>query len=80
MTMTLDDFRQVISEICRIPLEQIKEDSMFRDHLGVDSLTMVNLLLEIADRYGLELGVIQSHEDVQSVGSLYRKFLGGETG
>lgn len=73
----LDDFRRVVSEICKVPLDQIQERSTFRDDLGMDSLSMVNLIVEISERYGLELGMIQSFEDIQTIGNMYRTFFKG---
>lgn len=72
--MGLDDFRKVVSEISKVPLEKVQEHSSFRDALGIDSLTMLNLIIEISERYGLELGTIQSFEDIQNVGNMYRTF------
>jgi acyl carrier protein len=70
----LDDFRKVVSNISKVPIEKIQEHSSFRDELGMDSLSMVNLIIEISERYGLELGRIQRIEDIATVGNMYQTF------
>jgi acyl carrier protein len=77
--MTLDDFRSMVSEISNIPLEKIQNHSSFQDDLGMDSLSMVNLIIEISKRFGLDLGAIQSFEDIKSVENLYRTLTGGHS-
>lgn len=75
--MTFQDFQQTIAELAQIPMEDISESSSFRDDLAIDSLQMVNILVEIAGKYGWELTNINSSEDLQTVGNLYRTFLRG---
>jgi acyl carrier protein len=69
--LTLDHLRKVISEISNIPLEEVQEQSSFKDDLGIDSLQMVNLILEIHTKFGVELNKIQSNDDLATVGSMY---------
>jgi acyl carrier protein len=69
--LTLDHLRKVISEISNIPLEEVQEQSSFKDDLGIDSLQMVNLILEIHTKFGVELNKIQSNDDLATVGNMY---------
>jgi acyl carrier protein len=71
MLMTLNNLRQIISKIANIPLESVCEQSSFKDDLGIDSLQMVNLILEISQEFGVELNKIKSNEDLKTVGNLY---------
>ncbi|MBA2875229.1 acyl carrier protein [Thermaerobacillus caldiproteolyticus] len=73
--MSFEEFRQLISEISKIPVEQINKNSSFRNDLGIDSLQMVNLLIEVAAKLKLELHMIQSRLDFQTVGGLYESFV-----
>lgn len=75
--MTFEDFRIVVSELSNVPLADINQDSSFRDELGVDSMQVVNLLCEVAERFQLELGSIEKIEDVLTVGNMYRTFMKG---
>ncbi|WP_157800979.1 acyl carrier protein [Bacillus solitudinis] len=75
--MTVDNLREVISEIANIPLKEIHEQSSFKDDLDIDSLQMVNLILEITTRFGIQLTSIESNEDLATVGNLYRSLLRG---
>ncbi|OMP67507.1 acyl carrier protein [Domibacillus epiphyticus] len=69
--MTLDNLRIVISKISNIPLKDVQEHSSFKDDLGIDSLQMVNLILEVHTKFGVELNKIQSNDDLATVGSMY---------
>jgi acyl carrier protein len=69
--MTLDDFYKIISDISKIPIDQIKEQSSFKDDLGIDSLMMVNLIIEVASKFALDLESIESADDMRTVGKMY---------
>ncbi|CAH0346422.1 phosphopantetheine-binding protein [Bacillus sp. CECT 9360] len=70
--MNFEEFRLHISETSNIPLEKIENQSSFRDDLNIDSLQMVNLIVEISVKFGIEITSIQDNEDFQSVGKLYQ--------
>lgn len=72
--MTIDDLKNVISEVAHIPLTEIQEFSSFKEELCIDSLQMVNLIFEVHTRFGVELNKIQSNDDLATVGSMYRAF------
>ncbi|GAB7386703.1 acyl carrier protein [Bacillaceae bacterium] len=77
--MTFEDFREVIAEIAHVSLDKIQETSSFRDDLGVDSLQFVNLIMEISQRFGVELSAIRHSDDIATVGNMYRTFFGEES-
>lgn len=69
--MTFDELRKVIAEIANIPLEKIQEQSSFKNDLGIDSLQMVNLIIEISTKYNINLKKFQNNSDLQTVGNLF---------
>lgn len=75
--MTLDDFIKMIADITHVPVSQIKKSSSIRDDLGVDSLQMVNLIILVSERFGLDLNQINSIKDIDTVEKMYRVFMKG---
>lgn len=61
MTSKLDraavyaDLRMAIARVAGAPVESIDQDTLLRDELGFDSLTAVELLIEIEDRWAVVL-------------------------
>jgi acyl carrier protein len=74
--MTVEDFKSVISEIANVPLKEIEDQSSFKDDLDVDSLQMVNLILEVSTKFGIELNKINSNDDLATVENMYTTFMG----
>ncbi|MCI2256048.1 phosphopantetheine-binding protein [Domibacillus sp. PGB-M46] len=72
--MTFDNLKHVISEISKLPLNEIQEHSSFKEDLEIDSLQMVNLVIEIQTRFGIDISKIQSNDDLVSVGSMFTAF------
>ncbi|RTR36163.1 acyl carrier protein [Robertmurraya yapensis] len=70
--MSFEEFRQVIADISKVPLEKIHKDASFRDELDVDSLQMVNLIVELTARFNLGSFNLQSDKDLETVGALYQ--------
>lgn len=77
--MSFTEFSQLVSEISKIPLNEITEESSFRDDLAIDSLQMVNLIVEVSVRYNLDLQSVQSIEDFTSVGKMYMTLTEGKS-
>ncbi|WP_156291249.1 acyl carrier protein [Oceanobacillus salinisoli] len=75
--MTFEQFCTLISEISHVPLEEIKEDASFRDDLGIDSLQMVNVLVELAEKTGAGLGSLTDSEQFSTPKKLYKALYGG---
>lgn len=76
--MTFNEFQSMISDLSHIPKEEIHESSSFRNDLGIDSLQLVNLLIEVANRFSLNLAVINDNKGFETVGDLYKMIIGGQ--
>jgi acyl carrier protein len=74
--MTFEEFKQFISKVGKVPLEMIHEDASFRDDLNIDSLHMVNLLIELNNHIPFDFTLVQDAEVIQTVGSLYKALEG----
>lgn len=70
----MEEFKEIISELSGESVENIKEGSSFRDDLAIDSLQMVNLIVQVASRFNLELSKIQSIRDLETVGRMFALF------
>jgi acyl carrier protein len=71
----LEKFLSVVSEIAKVPVQNIHETLSFRDDLGVDSLQFVNLLVQVMKEFDIELDSVQSIEDLETVGDMYAKLI-----
>ncbi|OXS75759.1 acyl carrier protein [Domibacillus enclensis] len=74
--MTFEAFREYIAKTVHTESKLIQKETSLCEDLGVDSLQLVNLLVEISEFFQVELGQIQSNEDLQTVGNLYQLFGG----
>jgi acyl carrier protein len=74
--MTFDEFKEFISKMGNVPLGMIHEDASFREHLNIDSLHMVNLLIELNNHIPFDFTLVQDAEVLKTVGSLYRALKG----
>jgi acyl carrier protein len=74
--MTFEEFKQFISKVGNVPLEMIHEDASFRDDLNIDSLHMVNLLIELNNYIPFDFALVQNAEVLQTVGNLYKALKG----
>ncbi|HEX7064515.1 MAG TPA: phosphopantetheine-binding protein [Bacillales bacterium] len=74
--MNFEEFRELIAEIAGVEPGEIQEDSSFRDDLAVDSLQMVNLVLEVSGKYKLDLQQIESIDSFTTVRRMYETFTG----
>lgn len=70
--MSLELFIKKISDITHIPTENIAEESNFREDLGIDSLNMVNLFVQLSEETGVGFEQLASAENIQTVGSVYK--------
>jgi acyl carrier protein len=70
--MNFEQFCQLVSEISKVPVGEVKDNSSFRDNLGIDSLQMVNLFIHISEVFGVGVEVIERTDDMKTVGNLYR--------
>jgi acyl carrier protein len=70
---SFDEFRTMIAERLGIPAERIVAEASFLDDLAIDSVRMVELLLEF-ERLGIEIPP-ESVWDLQTVGDAYQFYL-----
>jgi acyl carrier protein len=70
---SFDEFRAMIAERLGIPAERIVAEASFLDDLAIDSVRMVELLLEF-ERLGIEIPP-ESVWDLQTVGDAYDFYL-----
>ena len=65
----LNDLTELILDYVKIDPTEISESSSLRTDLGLDSLQMVNIIVELENKYGL---TIQERDtsDLQTVGDL----------
>ncbi|MFC4401658.1 acyl carrier protein [Gracilibacillus xinjiangensis] len=77
--MTFEQFSRIVSEISHISIDHIQEESSFRDDLGIDSLQMVNLLVEISERIELDLNKINDSDTFSTPGKLFELISKGDT-
>lgn len=61
---TLDTIKDILSENLNLDRDLITEESTF-DSLNIDSLDMVELICELEDRLGADLG---EPEDIETLG------------
>jgi acyl carrier protein len=73
--MDFEKFRQILSEITIIPVENLRKDASFREELHIDSLQMVNLLVELTSRLGDKTYKIHSNQDLETVYGVYQMFV-----
>lgn len=75
--MRFEKFSELISNISHIPEEYIKEKASFRNDLGIDSLQMVNLFVELSERTGIGFDQFVRAKDLETVGGVYQIILRG---
>ena len=62
---------QMISEQLNIDASTIREDSSFKDDLGVDSLDLYELVMAMEDEFGIEIPT-EDLEGLQTVGDVVK--------
>lgn len=62
---------EVVSRLCQFNNDNIQVDSDLRDNYGVDSIVLVELLVEIEDAFGITFdSSFLSYEAFSTVGSI----------
>ena len=74
--MKFEEFRQCIAKTANLELDRVQEQTSLREDLGIDSLQMINLLVELSETFEVEMGRIQNNSDLRTVKSLYRLYGG----
>jgi acyl carrier protein len=52
---TLDKLKQLVAEILEVPEDMIKPESRFKEDLGADSLSLVEMAMELEEKYGISI-------------------------
>ena len=76
--MNYQQFVETLSEISQVPSSEIRPEDHLSQHLMLDSLRMVNLLLTLAEKYQLDLSQFRSVGEIETVETLYRALTKGE--
>lgn len=66
MKMILEKIKTILSEQISVNTDDIKPESTF-DSLGLDSLDMMQVLMELEDEFGIQ---IDENSDMKTVGDL----------
>jgi acyl carrier protein len=69
MASVSDQIKQIIHEKLGIEIEKLRDDADFKDDLGVDSLDLIELRLEIEKRFSVNMPE-EIAENLKTVGSL----------
>ena len=65
----LEKIREILEEELNIDPEDVNEDSDFRDDLGVDSLDLFELVMNLENEYGIEFPA-EELESLRTVGDV----------
>lgn len=73
-SFSFEDFKEVLSESLGLDTSRLDRETSFINDLGVDSLSLVNLVVRIEKQYGVKvnLGNVWS---LSSVGEAYDMFI-----
>jgi len=52
---TLDDVKEVVVEQLNVSPDEVKEESRFVEDLGADSLDVVELVMELEEKFDIEI-------------------------
>ena len=65
----LEKIREILEEELNIDPEDVTEDSDFRDDLGIDSLDLFELVMNLENEYGIEFPA-EELENLRTVGDV----------
>lgn len=65
----LDEIKKIIVDIKDIPEEEIKLESNFADDLDADSLDIVDMLMQLEEKYNIHVPE-EDAENIKTVGDL----------
>ena len=68
-TDMLEKIREILAEQLNIDPEDVVESASFRDDLGVDSLDLFALLMDLEEEYGFEVPA-EDMDGLQTVGDV----------
>ena len=50
-----EEVKRIINETFAIEMDQIKDDSVLKDDLGIDSLDATSLIIDMEEKYNIEV-------------------------
>lgn len=68
---TIGIIKEILQDSLDIDPANVTEESTF-DSLNIDSLDMVQLVMELEERLGIELGDFEDSADMQSLGQFVK--------
>jgi acyl carrier protein len=63
--------KEIIARVLKVPIEQVRTESRFRDDLGSDSLDLILLLYEMEDQLEIKLSDDEAKQ-IHTVGDAIR--------
>ncbi len=57
MSTTFETVSEVISDVCNIDMEEIKEDTHVINDLGIDSLDFLDVTFDIDKKFGIKMPI-----------------------
>ena len=73
--MEFDKFREIVSEVLEIGLEEVTEQALLVDDLGADSMELMDILLRTEEVFDVMPDVSLSMSSIRTVGDAYRSFV-----
>jgi len=72
--LSFEDFQAMLADLLNVDVAQLTPEAYFITDLGIDSLRMIQVLLQLEQR-GLKLS-LESAWRIQTVGDAYRYYQG----
>ena len=76
--MSFDYVAKLISDITHTPIDHIRKETRFGDDLGIDSLTLVNLFIQLSEHTNTGFNQFIQADDMKTVGGIYQAITKGE--
>ncbi len=64
-----EKIKEIIADQLNIELDNVTEESNFKDDLGADSLDLFNMVMALEDEYGIEIPT-EDLEEITTVGAV----------
>lgn len=69
--MVFDEVKELILDQINVPEEKVTMEASFQDDLGADSLDAVELIMNIEDKYGIQVSE-EAAKNMKTVGDIVR--------
>lgn len=73
--MEFDKFREIVSDVLEIGIEEVTEQALLVDDLGADSMELMDILLRTEQMFEVTPDITPSLFDIRTVGDAYRSFV-----